>query len=72
MVIKTIGSSCCKEIISFVTSKANIPIHNVQRCNDGLFLSHKIMQWNGVIAFSKQTLIECFDSNVRLDESFYL
>ena len=51
--IKTIGSSSCKQIISVVILKANIPIHNVQTCNDGFFLSHKIIQLNGAIAFSK-------------------
>ena len=53
VVIKTIGSSSCKQIISVLILKTNIPIHNVQTCNDRFFLSHKIIQWNGVIAFSK-------------------
>ena len=34
-----------------------------ETCNDGFFLSCKIMQWNGAIAFF---------SNVPLGESFYL
>ena len=38
-------------------------INNVQTCHNGAFLSHKITQWNGVIAFSK---------NVPLNERFYL
>ena len=53
VVIKTIGSSSCKQIISVLILKAKIPIHNVQTCNDCFFLSHKIIQWNGVIAFSE-------------------
>ena len=53
VVIKAIGSWSCKRIISVVILKANIPLHNVQACNDGFFLSCKIMQWNGIIAFSK-------------------
>ena len=39
--------------ISVVILKANIPTHDVQTCNDGFSLWHKIMQRNGVIAFSK-------------------
>ena len=53
VVITTIGNSFYKQIISVVILKANIPIHDVQTCNNELFLSHKIMQWNGVITFSK-------------------
>ena len=71
VVIKTIRSSSCKQIISVVILKGNIPIHNVQTCNDGFFLSDKIIQWNDAIAFFK-TLFECFDWIFRLDESFYL
>ena len=44
--------------------KANISVHNVQTCNDGFFLSHKIMQRNGAIAFSKHY------SNVLIRISF--
>ena len=55
MVIKTTRSSSCKQIISVVILNANILIHNIQKCNDGFFLLHKIMQWNGVMAFSKHS-----------------
>ena len=50
---KTIGRSSCKQIISVVTLKANVPTHSVQTFNEGFILSHKIMQWNGAIASSK-------------------
>ena len=53
VVIKTIGSSSCKQFISVIILKPNIPLHNVQTCNDGFILSHKIMQWSSAIAFSR-------------------
>ena len=53
VVIKTVGSSSCKQTISVVILKANILVHNMQTCNYGFFFWHKIMQWNDVITFSK-------------------
>ena len=42
---KAIGSSSCKQIISVVILKANIPTHSVQKFNERFIPSHKIMQW---------------------------
>ena len=51
-------SSSCKQIISVVILKGNIPIQNVQTCSDGFFLSHKIMQSNGASLF--QNIVPMF------------